>query len=375
MRSTVFEGKKVALIHDWLNGMRGGEKCLEVFCELFPHADLYTLFHEAGQVSPTIEAMRIIPSFIQKLPLVFEKYRNYLPLFPTAIEQFELNDYDLILSSSHCVAKGIRHNGRPYHVSYIHTPMRYMWGLFETYFGRDRASWPVRKVAKAIRPYLQNWDLRSSARVHHFLSNSHNVQQRVLTIYGRESEVIHPPVDLSRFQVSEGQKDYYLMIGAFAPNKRVDLAIEAFNLLKIPLKIVGSGQDETYCQGIAQPHIEFLGNVDDEAIALLYREAKAFVFPGEDDFGITPLEAQASGTPVIAYAKGGALETVTEETGIFFHEPTVGALREAVEKMETGKKDFTSEACVRQVQKFGRERYKQQILKTLEEGYQQRLLS
>ena len=372
MPSTVFAGKKVALVHDWLNGMRGGEKCLEVFCELFPHADLYTLFHEAGKVSARIEAMRIIPSVMQKFPFVFKKYRHYLPLFPWAIERFDLSEYDLILSSSHCVAKGVRHNGRPYHVSYIPTPMRYMWGLFETYFGRDRVSGRVHILAKAIRPYLQNWDVRSSERVHHFLCNSYNVQQRILTIYGKASEVIHPPVDLSRFRRGETWKNYYLMIGAFAPNKRVDLAIHAFNLLKIPLKIVGSGQEEVYCQSIAQPHIEFLGKVDDPTISLLYREAKAFVFPGEDDFGITPLEAQASGTPVIAYAKGGALETVTEKTGVFFHEPTVEALREAIEQMEKRRACFSAEACVRQAKQFGRERYKQQILHALEVGYQQR---
>ncbi|MBF0276769.1 MAG: glycosyltransferase [SAR324 cluster bacterium] len=366
-----FERKKIALVHDWLNGMRGGEKCLEVFCEIFPKADLYTLFHEPGKVSSTIESMRIIPSFVQRLPFVFKKYRHYLPLFPTAIEQFNLSNYDLILSSSHCVAKGIRHNGKPYHVSYIHTPMRYMWGLFDTYFGKGRTSWGLRTAAKTMRPYLQNWDFHSSDRVHHFICNSYNVQQRILKIYNRKSEVIHPPVDLSRFHAGTGKKNYYLMIGAFAPNKRVDLAIEAFNILKIPLKIVGSGQDEAYCKRIAQAHIEFLGNVDDERIAQLYQEAKAFVFPGEDDFGITPLEAQACGTPVIAFGKGGALETVTEETGIFFHEPTVTALQNAVEQMETGKHQISSEACVDHARKFGRDRYKQQILNSLEAGYQQ----
>lgn len=369
MTSTVFAGKKVALVHDWLNGMRGGEKCLEVFCELFPQADLYTLFYEAGKLSPTIEAMSIRSSFIQKLPHVFKKYRYYLPLFPKAIEQFDLSNYDLVLSSSHCVAKGVQHNGHPYHVSYIHTPMRYMWGLFDTYFGRDHNPWWFHYAARVVQPYLQRWDRNSAERVHHFLCNSHNVRQRILTIYGKEADVIHPPVNLSQFQTHVEKKDYYLMIGAFAPNKRVDLAISAFNLLNLPLKIVGSGQDESYCKAMAQPHISFLGDVSDDAISQLYREAKAFVFPGEDDFGITPLEAQASGTPVIAYAKGGALETVTEKTGIFFHEPTCQSLAAAIQQMEKERGSFTAEACAEQARQFNRERYKQQILNALEQGY------
>lgn len=369
MNSTIFAGKKVALVHDWLNGMRGGEKCLEVFCELFPQADLYTLFHEAGKLSPLIESRPIATSFIQKLPGVFSKYRYYLPLFPRAIEDFDLSAYDLILSSSHCVAKGVKHNGTPYHVSYLHTPMRYMWDLFEVYFGKQRAAWWVHYAAKACRPYLQHWDENSSKRVHRFLCNSNNVRQRILRIYGREACVIYPPVDLSQFQATKKKKEYYLMVGAFAPNKRVDLAVAAFNLLKLPLVIVGTGPEEAHCKSMAQPNISFLGNVSNETIGQLYGEAKAFLFPGEDDFGITPLEAQASGTPVIAYGKGGALETVTEKTGIFFQQPTVGALCEAVQQMEKERARFTLENCVQQAQKFNRARYKQQILQAVEEGY------
>ncbi|MBF0289028.1 MAG: glycosyltransferase [SAR324 cluster bacterium] len=371
MPDDILQNKKVALVHDWLNGMRGGEKCLEVFCEIFPDADLYTLLYEEGTLSATIEEMSIIPSFIQKLPYSFKRYRHYLPLFPIAIERFNLNDYDLILSSSHCVAKGVRHHGKPYHISYIHAPMRYMWGLFDTYFGPQKTNLAVRTIAKAIRPYLQQWDLKSSNRVHTFLCNSKNIQNRILEIYHRDSTVIHPPVDLSSFPAGNGKKNFYLMVGAFAPNKRVDLAIKVFNNLKHPLKIVGSGQDEAYCRSIADSNIEFLGNVDDRTISQLYQEAKAFIFPGEDDFGITPLEAQASGTPVIAFAKGGALETVTEETGIFFNEQTVESLETAVVQFEDQKKIFSTEKCVQQARRFSRERFKQEIIKALEQGYQQ----
>lgn len=368
--SKIFANKKVALVHDWLNGMRGGEKCLEVFCELFPDADLYTLFYEKGKLTPTIESMNIVTSFIQKLPQAFSRYRYYLPLFPMAIERFDLSEYDMILSSSHCVAKGVRHREETYHASYIHAPMRYMWGLFDTYFSSDKTSQIVHLAAKSVRPYLRQWDVKSSKRVHTYFSNSKNIQRQVKWIYGRNAQVIHPPVDISRFHTADHYKNWYLMVGAFAPNKRVDLAIEVFNDLKIPLKIVGSGQDETYCRSIAQSHIEFLGDVDDVILEKLYQEAKAFVFPGEDDFGITPLEAQASGTPVVAYAKGGALETVTEKTGIFFEKPTAEALTEAVLKMEKNRDKILPGQCVLQAKRFNRERYKQEMLNALEEGYQ-----
>lgn len=365
----MFEEKKIALVHDWLNGMRGGEKCLEVFCELFPHADLYTLLYKQGELSPTIESMNIKHSFIQKLPFSFNYYRHYLPLFPFAIERFNLDNYDIIFSSSHCVAKGVQHRNRAYHISYIHAPMRYIWGSFDTYFSKKRANLPIRITAKALRPLLQKWDLKSSERVHTFLCNSINVQQQISNIYHRESIVINPPVDLEQFRPSKIKDNFYLMVGAFAPNKRVDLAIEAFNLLKFPLKIVGSGQDEKYCRSIAKPNIEFLGAIDNDQIALLYQKAKAFIFPGEDDFGITPLEAQASGTPVIAYGRGGALETVTEKTGIFFYEQSINSLCDAVEYVEYHSDHFSPEECVKQANRFGREKFKQKIAKALEDGY------
>lgn len=371
MTAPLLERLKVALVHDWLTGMRGGEKCLEVLCELFPDADLYTLLHQKGKLSQNIESRSIRTSFVQHLPFGLKKYRHYLPLFPLAIEQFDLSAYDLIISSSHCVAKGVRLNNSTYHISYVHTPMRYVWDQFNTYFRQPRTSWPVRIGAELMRPYLQRWDRNTAKRVDTFLCNSNNIRKKILEYYGRESQVIYPPVDLSRFKPGDTKADYYLMVGAFAPNKRVDLAVHAFNKLKLPLKISGSGQDEEYCRSIAGETIEFLGTLSNEKLLELYQQARALVFPGEDDFGITPLEAQACGTPVIAFAAGGVLETVTDQTGLFFKEQNVEALVKAVEIMERKWEVFVPEKFQEQLSRFGRGHFKEQMAHAIEFGYRQ----
>ena len=371
MTGIVLVELKVALVHDWLTGMRGGEKCLEVLCEIFPEADLYTLIHNQGELSQTIESMPIKTSFVQHLPFGLKKYRHYLPLFPLAIEQFDFSTYDLIVSSSHCVAKGVKHDKSTYHISYVHTPMRYVWDQFNTYFRHPRTSLPVKIGAQLMRHYLQSWDRNTAKRVDTFLCNSDNIRKKILKYYGRESQVIYPPVDLSLFKPGVTKASYYLMVGAFAPNKRVDLAVEAFNQLKLPLKIAGSGQEEEYCRSIAGDNIEFLGALSNEKLIELYQQARALIFPGEDDFGITPLESQACSTPVIAFASGGALETVTEQTGIFFSEQKVDALIEAVETMERSWNSFDPEAFQLQISRFGRGNYKEQMAHAIEFGYRQ----
>ncbi|MBC8258429.1 MAG: glycosyltransferase [SAR324 cluster bacterium] len=369
MTVQLLEGLKVALVHDWLNGMRGGEKCLEVLCELFPEADLYTLIHKKGSLSNRIESMSIRTSFIQQMPFGLSKYRHYLPLFPLAIEQFDFSSYDIIISSSHCVAKGAKHDESVYHLSYVHAPMRYVWDQFDTYFRQPRTSLPIRIGAELMRPYLQRWDRKTAKRVDTFLCNSQNISQKIFDYYQRDSQIIYPPVDLSHFRPGGTKENYYLMVGAFAPNKRVDLAVEAFNQLKLPLKIVGSGQDEEHCRSIAGENIEFLGALSSEKLLALYQSARAFVFPGEDDFGITPLEAQACNTPVIAYASGGAKETVTDQTGLFFTEQKVAALCEAVEKMECNWKYYVPAAFQQQTSSFGRKQYKKEMAVAIEDGY------
>ncbi len=371
MKIPLLEGRKVALVHDWLNGMRGGEKCLEVLCELFPEADLYTLIHEKGSLSAKIESMSIRTSFVQSMPFGLKKYRHYLPLFPFAIEQFDFSGYDLIVSSSHCVAKGVRHDDSVFHISYVHAPMRYVWDQFDTYFRQPRTSWPVRIGAELMRPYLQRWDRNTAKRVDTFLCNSHHIRRKILDYYNRESQVVYPPVELSHFRPGGAKENFYLVVGAFAPNKSVDLAVEAFNRLKLPLKIVGSGQDEEYCRSIAGDSIEFLGALSSEKLLELYQQARALVFPGEDDFGITALEAQSCNTPVIAFASGGAMETVTEQTGLFFAEQKVEVLCEAVEKMELTWKNYVPEEFRQQTSRFGREQYKKQMAHAIEYGYRQ----
>ena len=371
MTITSMEGIKVALVHDWLNGMRGGEKCLEVLCELFPDADLYTLIHEKGKLSKVIESMKISTSFIQHMPFGLKKYRHYLPLFPLAIEQFKLNGYDLIVSSSHCVAKGVKHDDSVYHISYVHTPMRYVWDQFDTYFRQPRTSMLVRIGAEATRSYLQHWDSKTSKRVDTFICNSQNIRRKIRDYYNRESQVVHPPVDLSFFRPGKAKESYYLIVGAFAPNKRVDLAVKAFNQLKLPLKIAGRGQEEAYCRSIAEENIEFHGTLSNKKLLELYQQARALVFPGEDDFGITPLEAQACNTPVIAYASGGALETVTNQTGIFFSEQKEEALCEAVQEMERRWKNFSPETFSNQTKLFRRENYKEKMAAAIQNGFKE----
>ncbi len=363
---------RVALVHDWLTGMRGGERVLEVFCELFPHADLYTLVRRPGRVSPAIARMRTVPSFLQKLPGGVKHYRWFLPLYPLAIARFRLADVDLVLSSSHAVAKGIRVPPGALHVCYLHAPMRYMWDGFADYFGPGRAPWPVRLAARAVRPALQAWDVRSSRGVHRFLVNGRHVQAQARRLYGRESTVIHPPVALERFLAAPGaaaerREPFYLMVGAFAPNKRVEQAIQVFTGLGLPLVVAGSGPEEARCRALAGPTVTFLGEQDDGAVARLYRRARAFVFPGVDDFGLTPLEAQACGTPVIACAAGGALETVTPETGLLYPGPDAGALQAAVRAFEADPGRFRPEACVANALRFGRGRFRDEVSAALAE--------
>ncbi len=257
---------RVALVHDWLTGMRGGEKCLEVLCELYPDADLFTLLHDKGSVSAVIEQRKIRTSFLQHLPFSSTKYRSYLPLFPRAIESFDLRDYDLILSSSHCVAKGAVPRRDALHVCYCHTPMRYVWEMYNEYFGRGHAGLLTRMVMPSVARYLRIWDVRTSSRVHYFIANSENVRQRIRRHYNRDAEVIYPPVEVSKFPLSNEDGGYFLVVSALAPYKRIDVAIEAFNRLGKHLVIVGRGPEEKKLKAIARPNVEFTGWVKDEKL-------------------------------------------------------------------------------------------------------------
>ncbi|MBI5827560.1 MAG: glycosyltransferase [Deltaproteobacteria bacterium] len=363
---------KVALIHDWLTGMRGGEKVLEVFCEIFPEADLFTLLHIPGSVSKTIENRSIKTSFIQRLPLARRRYRSMLPLFPLAIESFNLNGYDLVLSSSHCVAKGVIPPPGALHISYIHTPMRYVWDMRHDYFGGIGGV--SGRLIALFSHYLRMWDVTSSARVDRFIANSAHVAKRVEKYYRRPAHVINPPVECSMFRLDRDRGDFYLIVSAFAPYKRIDVAIEAFNTLGLKLKVIGAGQDGKRLRSIAKGNVEFLGWKSDEELAGYYAGCKALVFPGEEDFGIVPLEAMACGRPVIAYGKGGALETIIPlnpalgakapegpPTGVFFYEQTPSALARAVSMFEEREKEFIPGRIRERALGFSREAFKARI--------------
>ena len=377
---------KIAIVHDWLTGMRGGEKCLEVFCKIYPSADLFTLLHVPGSVSPIIESHPIHTSFIQTLPFVESKYRYYLPLMPFAIESFDFSGYDLILSSSHCVAKSIKPDPESLHICYCHTPMRYIWDQFDQYFCRDKSGLIPWAVMKLLRPWFQHWDSKTSCRVNDYIANSRHVQERIKKYYLKEATVIHPPVDTKLFKPrGEKEGDYFLIVSAFAPYKRVDLAVEAFNKLGYPFIIVGEGQDAGPLRKMAKPNIRFEGWLDDLSIRSHYARCRAFVFCGEEDFGITLLEAQAMGRPVIALGRGGALETVIPDrqtwkpetgiaeiktsnpTGVFFYDQTSEDLIRAIQHFESIESQFNSEKIQRHAAQFDVAVYTGRIKKFIKE--------
>ncbi len=340
---------RVALVHDWLTGMRGGEKVLESFCRLFPRADLFTLFHEPGSVSDLIENRKITTSFLDRIPGARGGYRYFLPLFPQAIETFDLSEYDLAVSISHAVAKGVRARR---HVCYCETPMRYVWDFTGDYF--RKGSWKDLAL-RTQRRRLREWDVESSRRVHQFLANSDHVRQRVQRCYNRDAKVIYPPVDTDFFTPSDHlPSDYYLVVSALEPYKRVDLAVEAFSRMKLPLIVAGRGTQERALRRIAKANVEFLGWRTNEELRDLYRGCRALIFPGLEDFGIVPVEAQACGRPVVAYGQGGALETV--KSGVFFPEQTVESLIAALEKVEEGPDLARANAL-----KFSKQRFEEEI--------------
>lgn len=363
---------RVALVHDWLTGMRGGEYVLEAIAELFPGAELFTLLYVPGRISPELSNLKRHVSPLQRLPGAATRYRSFLPLMPWMIERFDLSGFELIVSSSHCVAKGVRKPRGAVHVSYVHAPMRYIWDRYNDYFGPGKASLAVRSAARAFRGRLQRWDraVSGTGNVDRLIANSQFIAEQIERAYGRQAQVIHPFADLSRFKLPRRPGPNYLMVGAFAPNKRVDLAIEAFNRLKLPLLLVGAGQDERKLRALAGPTVQLLGALSNSAIADLYSVCRAFVFPGLEDFGITPLEAMAAGAPVIAYGEGGGSETVTSRTGILFRPQTVGSLMDAVLRIESGEARFEEEAARARAAEFSKERFQRDLAQAIREEWQ-----
>jgi glycosyltransferase involved in cell wall biosynthesis len=359
---------RAALVHDWLTGMRGGEKCLEVLCRRWPDAALFALIHRRGTVSDAIARLRPRTSFLQPLPGVHHYYRYLLPLMPAAVRALRLPPCDLVVSLSHCVAKAVRAPRGVPHVCYCFTPMRYAWHLRDAYFGAGRVGRLTSRLLGGVLAALRDWDRRTAAGVTHFVAISETVRRRIADCYGRDSTVIYPPVDTDYYcPAPVPREDYYLALSAFAPYKRIDLAVHACNRLRRRLLVIGSGQDETRLRALAGPTVRFLGWQPDAVIRDHLRRCRALLFPGEEDFGIVPVEAMACGAPVVAFGAGGAVETVVpsdarrEPTGLFFAEQTADCLADALTAFERRATEFNPAACRRRAVRFNAPRFAEEL--------------
>ncbi|MCE9616200.1 MAG: glycosyltransferase [Lentisphaerae bacterium] len=322
-------GLDVTLCHDWLTGMRGGERVLELLCAGFPRAPIRTLIHNATAVSDTINAHPVQPSWLQHVPGIMRHYRMLLPAFPAAIASLPPAGGDLLISTSHCVAKGLRTRPGTRHLCYCFTPMRYAWTFHDEYFAGN----PLKlALASPLLAALRRWDRAASPRVDHFVAISEHVRERIRRFYGRDADVVYPPVDTRRcIPAGVPHAGFDLIVSALVPYKRIDLAVQAYGRIGYPLKVVGIGGEMPRLRALAGPNVEFLGWLPDRDVLELYQRCRLLVFPGEEDFGIVPLEAQACGRPVVAFARGGALETIRDGlSGLFFKEQTEDALAAAV---------------------------------------------
>jgi glycosyltransferase involved in cell wall biosynthesis len=352
---------RIAFVHDWLTGMRGGENVLEVLCERYPDAELFTLVHVPGSVSPAIERLRPHTSFIQRLPLVRRYYRQYLPLFPTAIEQFSFDPFDVVVSVSHCCAKSIVRPGHTHHLCYCLTPMRYAWDQFDAYFGPDRVGPALSAVMRPVMARMARWDRGTADRVDRYVAISHYVAGRIGRYYNREASVVYPPVDTDFFHPDPASPERFaLVVSALVPYKRIDVAIEACHIAGVPLKIVGDGPERARLERTGGGTVEFLGRLPREEVRSLYRRAAVTLLPGEEDFGIAPLEAQACGRPVVALARGGTAETVVPETtGTLVEELSAQAFADAIARTVDGR--FDRGAIRAHAERFSRQRFGDQI--------------
>src|SRR3954451_4593031 len=353
--------RRIAFVHDWLTGMRGGEKVLDALCERFPHAEVFTLVHVRASVSPTIERARPHTSFVQRLPFVKQLYRMYLPLFPAAVEQFDFDGFDLIVSTSHCCVKSVIRPARARHLCYCLTPMRYAWDQFDAYFGPDRIGTAASFVMRRAMARLARWDRDTADRADRYVAISHYVAGRIRRYYNREATVVYPPVDTDFFHPDATTPERFaLVVSALVPYKRIDVAIAACTRAGVPLTIVGDGPERAALERNAPPTTRFLGRVSDEDIRALYRRAAVALLPGEEDFGIVPLEAQACGRPVVALSRGGALETVKPgETGLLVDELSAEAFADAVG--DAVDRRFDAGTIRRHAEQFSRSRFGDEI--------------
>ncbi|QNG60205.1 glycosyltransferase family 4 protein [Bacillus sp. PAMC26568] len=367
---------KIAIIHDWIVTYAGAEKVLEQMLEIYPEADLFSLvdFVEPGQ-REFIKNKPVRTTFIQRLPMAKKRYRNYLPLMPRAIEQLDVSAYDVVISSSHAVAKGVITGPDQIHISYVHSPIRYAWDLQHQYLveaGLDKGLKGM--LVRNMLYHIRNWDYRTANGVDYFLSNSNFIGRRIWKVYRRKSETIYPPVDVSAFTLHNKKEDFYLTASRMVPYKKIDLIVKSFNQMPDKkLIVIGDGPDFEKIKSKAGRNIELLGYQSFDVLKDHMQRAKAFVFAAEEDFGITPVEAQACGTPVIAFGKGGALETVvsykhsTKPTGLFFYEQKTDAVIKAVYEFEENEKCFKSEFCRENAIRFSPERFKEDFKKFADE--------
>ena len=357
---------KVALIHDWLNGMRGGERVLETLCEEFPDAPIHTLIHEPERVAAAINAHPIHTSWLQRTALTRRWYRWLLPLMPHAVAGLRPEGVDAVVSLSHCVAKGATIPPGVPHLCYCFTPMRYIWDQLDQYIGDHTGRGWVRPLVNLWRPRLQRWDVRAARRVTKFVAISEHVARKIQLFYGCEADVIYPPVNTDFFTPGdEPAGDHFLVCSAMVPYKRIDLAVDAANRAGFKLRIAGEGPEWESLTRRAGPTVEFLGRISDVELRRELRSCRALLFPTEEDFGIVPLEAMACGRPVIAHGKGGARETVVDrETGLFFPEQTPESLIEAMEAFAS--MDWDPAKCRAQAERFGQGRFRREFREALE---------
>ncbi|OGZ36065.1 MAG: glycosyl transferase [Candidatus Portnoybacteria bacterium RIFCSPLOWO2_12_FULL_39_9] len=351
---------KVALVHDYLNQYGGGERVLEALCQIFPEAPIYTLLYDEKRTGGAFRHKKIYTSFLQKIPWLKSHHRPFLIFMPLAIEQFDLSSYDLVLSDSASYAKGVITRPNTLHICYCHTPTRYAWDDSHRYIEEFGYPALIKKITPFFMNYIRLWDSQAAQRVDKFIANSHFVAQRIRKYYHREAVVIHPPVKTNFFQISSNTDDYFLMVGRFLSYKRFDLAIEAFNQLGWPLKIIGDGPQRNQLKKLAKSNIEFLGLLTDEKLKNTYAHCRAFIFPQEEDFGIVALEAMSAGRPIIAYRAGGILETVKEGvTGLFFDQQTTECLIETLKKFN--RSDFDPRVIRQHALEFDEEVFKERI--------------
>lgn len=373
---------KKAIVHDWFTQYRGGERCVESISNIWNDFEYYTLVNtlKKDECEKIFKGKKPKTSFIERLPFGKRKYRSYLPLFPLAIEQFDLTDYELIISSSSCVSKGVLTRQDQLHITYIHSPVRYAWDLYHQYLKESGLHKGLKGfIAKYFLHKLRMWDVGTANRPDFYIANSKYIARRIKKIYSKEAKVIYPPVDMAPFELSNEKSDYYVTCSVMVPYKKIDLIVKAFSNTEKRLIVIGDGPDFKKIKRISSPNIELKGYLDTKEKNDILKRSKAFVFAAEEDFGIAPLEAQAFGVPVIAYGKGGVLETiqgvfvkegaVDNKTGIFFKDQTIESLLEAVEFFETHQNQFDKQIIRKNAESFSRERFEREFKETVEQLY------